>query len=58
MSSQALKGFFFLEGKKKMSYTDYMSDNNRHVYTIENGKIIETVISRESGKILLRVVLK
>lgn len=58
MSSQALKGFFFLEGKKKMSYTDYMSDNNRHVYTMENGKIIETVISRESGKILLRVVLK
>lgn len=58
MSSQALKGFFFLEEKKKMSYTDYMSDNNRHVYTMENGKIIETVISRESGKILLRVVLK
>lgn len=58
MSSQALKGFFFLEGKKKMSYTDYMSDNNRHVYTMENGKIIETVISRESGKILLRVVFK
>lgn len=58
MSSQALKGFFFIEGKKKMSYTDYMSDNNRHVYTMENGKIIETVISRESGKILLRVVLK
>lgn len=58
MSSQALKGFLFLEGKKKMSYTDYMSDNNRHVYTMENGKIIETVISRESGKILLRVVLK
>lgn len=41
-----------------MSYTDYMSDNNRHVYTIENGKIIETVISRESGKVLLRVVFK
>ena len=58
MSSQALKGFFFLEGKKKMSYTDYMSDNNRHVYTMENGKIIETVISRESGKVLLRVVFK
>lgn len=58
MSSQALKGFFFLEGKKKMSYTDYMSENNRHIYTIKNGKIIETVISRESGKILLRVVLK
>ena len=58
MSSQALKGFFFLEGKKKMSYTDYMSDNNRHIYTMENGKIIETVISRESGKVLLRVVLK
>ena len=58
MSSQALKGFFFLKGKKKMSYTDYLSDNNRHVYTMENGKIIETVISRESGKVLLRVVLK
>lgn len=58
MSSQALKGFFFFEGKKKMSYTDYMSDNNRHIYTMENGKIIETVISRESGKVLLRVVLK
>ena len=58
MSSQALKGFFFLEEKKKMSYTDYMSDNNRHIYTMENGKIIETVISRESGKVLLRVVLK
>lgn len=58
MYSQALKGFFFLEGKKKMSYTDYMSDNNRHIYTMKNGKIIETVISRESGKILLRVVLK
>ena len=41
-----------------MSYTDYMSDNNRHVYTMEKGKIIETVISRESGKVLLRVVLK
>jgi len=25
---------------------------------MENGKIIETVISRESGKVLLRVVLK
>ena len=24
-----------------MSYTDYLSDNNRHVYTMENGKIIE-----------------
>lgn len=58
MSSQALKGFFFLEEKKKMSYTDYLSDNYRHVYTMENGKIIETVISRESGKVLLRVVLK
>ena len=41
-----------------MSYTDYLSDNNRHVYQMKNGKIIETVISRESGKILLRVVLK
>lgn len=58
MSSQALKGFLFIEGKNKMSYTDYMSDNNRHVYTMVNGKIIETVISRESGKVLLRVVLK
>ena len=41
-----------------MSYTDYMWDNNRHVYTMENGKIIETVIARASGKVLLRVVLK
>ena len=41
-----------------MSYTDYLSYNNRQVYTMENGKIIETVISRESGKVLLRVVLK
>lgn len=41
-----------------MSYTDYLSENNRLVYTMENGKIIETVISRESGKVLLRVVLK
>ena len=41
-----------------MSYTDYLSNDNRHIYTMENGKIIETVISRESGKVLLRVVLK
>lgn len=41
-----------------MSYTDYLSNNNRHIYTMKNGKIIETVISRESGKVLLRVVLK
>lgn len=58
MSSQALEGFFFLEGKKKMSYTDYLSDNHRHIYRMENGKIIETVISRASGKVLLRVVWK
>lgn len=41
-----------------IDYADYTSDNNRHVYVQERGKIIEYVISRASGKVILRVVLK